>query len=292
MKDLDDLKKRYEETPIPDNLDEFVDQIITQNNMQNVSKHHGVWWFSKRLIPTCFLLFLFLLNTSETFAQVMFEVPLLANVSHFLCVREFKESTLFNRLDIQMPQLQNTGNTDLEKRINNEIAKKMQEIVKDTKEESKDWEEIIQQQNVPTEDIHPIEVIVDYQIYYQSETTLSFMITTTTYRANVMQEFYMYNLDIQQGKDITLQDFLGPTYKETINQEIQKQIAQHIEEDEQNFYFDGSNGIAGFTTINDDQKFYINADGNIVILFEKYEIAPGYMGAQEFIIPVQQAMKG
>lgn len=292
MKDLDALKKRYEEIPIPDDLDEFVDQIVTQETMQKTSKHRGVLWFSKRLVPACFLLFLCLLNTSETFAHAMFEVPLLSDVSHFLCMREYKDVSLYNSLDIQMPQLQNTGNTDLEKRINNEIAKKMQEIVKETKEEAKDWEEIIQQENIPKEEIHPIEVLVDYQIYYQSDTILSFVITKTTQRANAMQEFYMYNLDIKQGHEITLETLFGPSYKEIIDQEIQKQITARLEEDENNFYFDGSNGIAGFTTINDKQKFYMNADGNVVIVFEKYEIAPGYMGAQEFVIPVKEYMKG
>ena len=34
-------------------------------------------------------------------------------------------------------------------------------------------------------------------------------------------------------------------------------------------------------------KFYINEKGRIVIVFEKYEIAPGYMGTQEFEIDKQ-----
>ena len=33
-----------------------------------------------------------------------------------------------------------------------------------------------------------------------------------------------------------------------------------------------------FDKIKADQTFYINSDGNIVILFNKYDVAPGYMG--------------
>ena len=47
-------------------------------------------------------------------------------------------------------------------------------------------------------------------------------------------------------------------------------------------------GIEGFQSIAADQKFYINAGGNPVVIFEKYEIAPGYMGQQEFEIPMPQ----
>ena len=45
-------------------------------------------------------------------------------------------------------------------------------------------------------------------------------------------------------------------------------------------------GESGFQSIADDQAFYLNQAGNPVVLFDKYEIAPGYMGAQEFeIVP-------
>ena len=44
-------------------------------------------------------------------------------------------------------------------------------------------------------------------------------------------------------------------------------------------------GVDYFTEIDANQKFYINSDGNIVIGFEKYEVAPGAAGNPEFEIP-------
>jgi hypothetical protein len=40
-----------------------------------------------------------------------------------------------------------------------------------------------------------------------------------------------------------------------------------------------------FDSIAKDQSFYINNEGKLVISFDKYEVAPGYMGVVEFIIP-------
>ena len=34
----------------------------------------------------------------------------------------------------------------------------------------------------------------------------------------------------------------------------------------------------GLDRIDPDQNFYFDADGNLVLVFEKYEVAPGYMG--------------
>ena len=41
----------------------------------------------------------------------------------------------------------------------------------------------------------------------------------------------------------------------------------------------------GFEKIADDQNFYINNEGNIVICFDKYEVAAGAQGSPEFVIP-------
>ena len=32
-------------------------------------------------------------------------------------------------------------------------------------------------------------------------------------------------------------------------------------------------------------KFYLNAEGALVIVFDEYEVAPGSMGMPEFVIP-------
>ena len=47
---------------------------------------------------------------------------------------------------------------------------------------------------------------------------------------------------------------------------------------------DDEMGIEGFTTVSKDTKFYLNEEGNPVIVFDEYEIAPGYMGMPEFEI--------
>ena len=47
-----------------------------------------------------------------------------------------------------------------------------------------------------------------------------------------------------------------------------------------------------FRQIAEDQNFYFNADGDLVIVFGKYEVAPGYMGCPEFTIPLQVYEEG
>ena len=39
-----------------------------------------------------------------------------------------------------------------------------------------------------------------------------------------------------------------------------------------------------FERLKADQNFYFDGTGNLVIVFDEYEVAPGYMGAQEFTV--------
>jgi len=40
-----------------------------------------------------------------------------------------------------------------------------------------------------------------------------------------------------------------------------------------------------FKSISEEQNFYINDKGKLVIVFDEYEVAPGSMGCVEFVIP-------
>ena len=50
---------------------------------------------------------------------------------------------------------------------------------------------------------------------------------------------------------------------------------------------DDSFSIDNFECIDANQAFYISDAGKLIISFNKYDIAPGYMGIQEFEIPTE-----
>ena len=91
-------------------------------------------------------------------------------------------------------------------------------------------------------------------------------------------------IDIENGKELNLKDVLGENYKEIVDNEVEEQIETRKKESEDNMYFTKEEG--GFSGIeNEYHDFYINEDKKAVVVFQKYEIAPGYMGIQEFEIP-------
>lgn len=88
-----------------------------------------------------------------------------------------------------------------------------------------------------------------------------------------------YNIDLNTQKIVSLKDLLGENYIGKVNESILRQVETKAKETGISFW---SPEEGGFTGISDDICFYINKAGNPVVVFEKYEIAPGFAGKIKF----------
>lgn len=89
--------------------------------------------------------------------------------------------------------------------------------------------------------------------------------------------------DKSADKVLELSDLFkdGSDYIGVLSTEIFEQIKYKNEHEGGKFYVDGSNA---FTQINEDENFYIDSFDRLVIVFDEYEIAPGFMGSPQFFI--------
>lgn len=98
-----------------------------------------------------------------------------------------------------------------------------------------------------------------------------------------------FTLDKRTGSAIELADLFqkGADYITPISSEILKQMTIQVESGNGVYYISG--GIWSddycFKNISQEQNFYINDQGKLVIAFDEYEVAPGSMGCVEFVIP-------
>ena len=122
---------------------------------------------------------------------------------------------------------------------------------------------------------------------YFQDNILSLEVTTAKSWISADEERSYYNIDLEKDEPLTLEGLLGKDYVAICNQNIVKQINMRIASDENAMFFgfgDDTDDFGGFETIDGNTPFYLNADGEVVISFPEYSIAPGYMGIQEFII--------
>ncbi len=279
--EMERAKARYQSIEPPEELAFAVASAVREGD-----RRRGRGRALRRALGTglaacaCFVL---LLNTSPSFARAMADVPVLGQLARVFTIRAYQVEDPDHLIDVRLPAIENTGHTDLEQRINTEIQTRIQAVLDEAEARARAAREAYVATGGEAEDFMPIIIDVDYEIKCQSDEYLSFVVTATETQASSFINFYTYNIDLTTGRELSLQDVLGPDYKAITDQAVQAGIEARSK-DPRNSYFDGTDGVEGFTGIGPDQKFYLNEAGDPVVMFEKYAIAPGYMGVQEFVV--------
>lgn len=284
---LEKLKKAkavYNSIEIPEQLNAIVTKTIANAKEEKRDKVR----FCKYILSTVggvFLTFVLMLNISPSFATTVSDIPIIGNVAKVFTIREYKEEDERKLIDAKIPALKNTGNTDLEKRINYEIMLKINEVQEEAEERAGQYKNAVIETGGTEEDYQPIAIQIDYKVGYTSDKVVSFVILKSETLASAYTESFFYNIDIESGKELNLRDVLGSDYKKIVDETIYKEIEERSKNPRNSYFTKDEGGFSGIE--NEYQNFYINQEGKVVIVFAKYEIAPGYMGTQEFVIDKQ-----
>ena len=253
----------------------------------NACRNKGGVYMKKRLnkavaaICACAVILVSGVNISPTFAAGIENIPILGTVSKIVSIRTYTEKNDDNTVNVDQPEV--TGAVDINKEIENAIAQYKEEAQKSIDEYKEAFiatggtEEEFAQKN--------INVVIDYEIKADNDKYISFVITMYEDWLASSARYIYYNLDAQTGDKLTLEDILGSDYINIANEIISDEITERGEE--AGYFTDES----GFKTISSDTDFYINDRGNPVIVFDKYEIASGYVGRPEFEIDASSAKK-
>lgn len=279
---LEEAKKVYEKITPPMSYSFMVERSVNGKVPERKKVGHYRWCKpAMASVAAVFVMYVISLNTIPAFALAAYDIPIIGDIARVFTFREYQLSSSAYDIQVEVPSIRNTGNTDLEKRVNDQIQGKIDQIVEKAKLRGK--QDIDDQLAVggKEEDLIPFHIMITYEVKSSNENILSFVINDTESSVTSYTYQTFYNIDLNTHKDITLSDKLGKDYSEIIIGSIQKQIAQRIQE-----HPDWSYTVteADLKEMVNDMKFYINDAGNIVISFDKGEIAPPPMGIQDFEI--------
>ena len=281
--ELERARARYQAQETPEELSLAVRAAIREGD--RLRKHRRVLRRSLATALASCACFVLLVNGSPSFAQAVYEVPVLGSLARIFTVTEYTINDEERVIDVRLPALENTGHTDLEQQINQEISTRVQAVIDEAEARARETKEAYVATGGDPDDYMPVIIDVDYEVKCQNDQYLSFVINKTETRASAYTEFYTYNIDLETGKELTLRDLLGPNWMETVNTQVEAEIARRAQ-DPDNIYWTEEQG--GFQGIEEDQPFYLNQEERPVVVFEKYELGPGSMGSQEFVIQPAQ----
>lgn len=293
--DIRRTKKIYESMEIPEELGQAVQKALEQgagrqNKRKAVAmrrrKHYGrTAAAAAAALVICFITGL---NTSEAFAATAKQLPIIGAVSKVLTFRNYDTADGEKEIHVEIPEIQEEAGNETSGRlaadVNREIEKIMEEYKAGAEKRIAEYKEAFLATGGTEAEFAEKGIKVDagYEVKYETEDILSLEVTANENWTSAYGIRYYYNLDLKNGKKITLEDLLGPDYVNRANESIQTQMKERMAQNRDLVYWDGSSGIDGFSTVDETTKFYIGLSGNPVIVFDKYEIAPGAFGAQEF----------
>ena len=230
------------------------------------------------------ILFVTALNTNTAFAREISEIPVLGAVARIFTFRSYVEESDELKVSVEIPSLEmiSEETNGLADSVNLEIHTLCEQYADEAVKRAEEYKKAFMETGGTQEEweAHNIEIRVFYEIKSQTEDFLSFAVSGTENWTSAYNETRYYNIDLKSEKLVTLEDILGGDYITIVNTDIQRQMQSREESGE--VFFSPEEG--GFTGISDDVKFYINESGNPVVVFGKYEIAPGSAGEVEFEI--------
>lgn len=203
-------------------------------------------------------------------------VPISANIAKPITV---KEETLTSELaelktDIQVPQITGMLDSKYQEQLNDIILSHANKDLEHWKKEAAEAAKLAKEEGY---DFRPYELFIKYELKSDGADSgiISLVITTQCATGGTgMPRVDTYNVrNAQEAGLVTMKDLLGDDYKTIVDQQITKKIAEQPD-----LYFEDA-----FKGISEDQSFFIE-NGEVVVLFQKYEIAPGAAGTPEFRI--------
>ncbi len=275
MKKLNKLKKDYGETEIPSELEDVVNASIQKAKASQKRRPIVKQWTIGTAAAAA--LFIGSINISPSFAQAMANVPGLGAFVNVLTVQQLTVDKETFQANLDIPAIEGLKDESLQAALNEKYL-----------EENKILFEQFEQDVAELEKAGGGHMGVDtgYEVLTDNDQLLSiarYEVNTVGSSSTTMK---YDTIDKQNSILITLPSlFNDGQYVEAISSYIVGEMERRMAADEEVSYFLHNEFFDDFATIQANQSFYITDNNKLVISFDKYEVAPGYMGIQTFEIP-------
>ena len=269
-------KAAQEQTEIPDSVKNRIEQTLADlPEKKPVIKQI-------RILPriaaaaACFIFItLFLLpNVSVAYAQALEQIPVIGDLVQVVTIRNYFYADDKHEMGIDVPQIEGEDSEAVDY-INKDVSELTTALV------NQFYKDLEITGNNGYGSIH-----VDYEATMNTDRwfTLKLSVIETAASSNTYFEFY--HIDKKQGKIVELGDlFNTDNFSDILVAEIKRQMQEQMANDENISYWINNSEIGEeFATVSADHNFYWNENGDLVIIFDEYEVGPGSMGTPEFVI--------
>lgn len=241
-----------------------LDRSKSKSNYKNV-----IFRFGKIAAIFVICTVLVLPNISYDISLAMEEFPFIGKFIHAITLRNYEVDDEYHQLKARIPMV-SVDENNISQEVADTINKKILEDTRPLIDEFYRDMELIKDEGHTG-------LYIDYEEITNNEQwyTLKLILGRTSASGNV--EYRFYNVDKNTGQIVYLKDlFKSDTYKVRIYNELKKQMTDINKKSEYPIYW-----VKDFE-ISKNMNFYLDKDGELHIVFNEYEVAPGAYGCPEF----------
>lgn len=267
-----DFLNGNEEIRASENLKRTVKRKIMKNKIAYTAKTVG------GTLTVLAVAFSLCVNVSPSLAVAMSDVPVVGDIVRVVTLNRYENKIGGSEAEIVTPKIEGLRDEELMNKINEELGNNANELIAEFEKEA------LLLQAEYGDDAH-MGVGSDYTIrtdnddYYAIDVYFYKMVgsSSTTHK--------FYTVDKHTGDIVTLKGIFkeNADYIELISEIVKDKITKRNENGGA-YWVEDDEFTEGFKGIKENQNFFINEEGNIVICFDKYEVAAGSEGCPEFEI--------
>lgn len=277
MNNFDGIIRRAakeEQLEVPQQVSNKIDAILAKlpEKEENVSKNKN---YIKGLVIAlaCVVICLIVVlpNVSKAYADTICKIPIIGDIVNVVTIRNYKYSDKTHEMNIDVPKIVDGGTTS--NYINKDVKELTDILVNQFYEDIK-----IKEGHKSVNVSH--KTVTDNKNWF----TLKLEVQEILASSNIYYKYY--HIDKNKGKVVYLEDlFSDKKCLDDITKEIKRQMKEEMKKDSGvKYWIEDAELGDEFTEIDGKHNFYFNKTGDLVIPFDKYEVAPGYMGCPEFTI--------
>lgn len=272
---LEKMRKEYMEIKPSEQLKDSIETILKNNKHRN-----NPWRKIMGVVAGLAIVFIVSLNMSSVLATTISDVPGMEGIVKVLTFARYEVKDNGYQAKVKVPKIEGLLDQKLQDKLNQDFKESANTIILAFES---DMEEL--QKQFPGEKVN-LGIDYGYIVKTDNSNTLAidvYMVNTVG-SSSTTHKFYI--IDKKSQTIVTLPSLFKTSadYITPLSDYIRAEMKRQNEKGENTYWVDDPT-FGPFAGIKVNQNFYINNNGDIVICFDKYEVAPGSSGSPEFVIP-------
>ena len=224
-----------------------------------------------------FLMMVVLPNTSVAYANAVADIPVIGKLVQVLTIRNYDYFDGRHELEADIPNVSDPINKESSELLNRDVNELTEAVIADF------YAEVERNGGEGYGALH-----IFHETLRSTEQWFTLRLTVSESAADSSADVHIYHIDRAAGKYVSFGDLFDSDSREVLEQMILADMqAQMAADDTVSYWEEGVDKEAGFAALTADQSFYFAENGDLVIVYDEFAVAPGYMGNPEFAIAAE-----